>query len=135
MMLSFIWNLYFQVENKTDKEAAFQCLSPIILFAIIYWLPESPRWLLMNDRYEEARKVILRSHSEEEAKVELVQIQAQMQIDRTLDRSYLHIFRKPSYRKRALLAIGTCCMANGSGVLVINSKPPILYCSIIFAKG
>ncbi|RFU26560.1 hypothetical protein B7463_g9775, partial [Scytalidium lignicola] len=117
---------FYYMTNKTIDAwrgpLAFQCLAPIILLIIIYWIPESPRWLLMNDRYEEARKVLLRSHSDEEATVELAHIQAQMAIDKTLDRSYLHMFKKPSYRKRSLLAIGTCCMANCSRILVINNK-------------
>ncbi|KAG0650555.1 High-affinity glucose transporter [Hyphodiscus hymeniophilus] len=116
------WRGPLVFENEVDRKAAFQCLPPIIILSIIYWLPESPRWLLMNDRYEEARQILLRSHSEEEAVVELAQIQAQMQIDRTLDRSYLHMFKKPSYRKRSLLAIFTCCMANCSGILVVNTN-------------
>lgn len=84
-------------------------------------LPESPRWLLMNDRYEQARTTLLKIHNPEEAAVELAQINAQMQIDRHLPNSYWVMFKKPSYRKRSLLAIGTSGSIQFSGILVINS--------------
>ncbi|KAI1823551.1 general substrate transporter [Xylaria intraflava] len=37
---------------------AFQIIFGIILSTCMYWLPESPRWLLTHERYEEANQVI-----------------------------------------------------------------------------
>ncbi|KAI8626921.1 sugar porter family MFS transporter [Xylariaceae sp. FL1651] len=37
---------------------AFQIVFGIIVSACMIWLPESPRWLLTHERYEEANKVI-----------------------------------------------------------------------------
>lgn len=108
--------------NEANRFIAFQCLAPTITLAIIYWLPESPRWLLMKDRVEDARKVLLRTHSTEEALEQITQIHSQMQIERSLKNSYVHMFTKQSYRKRCLLAIGTCVFANCSGILVVNSE-------------
>ena len=81
----------------------------------------------MHDRYDEAQKVLLSLHTREEAAVELVEINAQMQIDRTLGNSYWDLIRKPSYRKRAILAFGTTCLCNFSGVLVISNYGPTIY--------
>ena len=84
----------------------------------------------MHDRYEEARDNLLILHTSEEANIEIAQIQGQMQIDKTLNSSYLNMFKKPSYRKRSFLAIGTTCAIQCSGALVINSK----YCLHTFGK-
>lgn len=133
-LLILCWN--FNVQRKIPLEdaghqvpsldanlmTAFQCLPPLITLAILPLLPESPRWLLLNDKVEEARQVLLRSHSVEESAIELSQIHSQMQVERSLNNSYLHMLRKPSYRKRAILAICTCFMANCSGILVVNSE-------------
>jgi hypothetical protein len=100
---------------------ALQCVPVLLVLIMLYFLPESPRYLLMNDRFEEAQRNLLKLHSPEEAQVELAQINAQMQIDRTLPNSYWIMFKKPSYRKRSLLAIGTTCAIQFSGILVINS--------------
>jgi hypothetical protein len=81
----------------------------------------------MNDRIDEARIILDRLHSDpsdpdnDYARSEFYQIQKQIAIDRTLGSSWITMFRKPSYRKRAFLAIGTTFFIQCSGVLVINS--------------
>jgi hypothetical protein len=96
---------------------AVGCLPPLILLSGIYWLPESPRWLMINGRYEEARRNLLKLHTPEEAAIEIVQIQAQMEIDRTLRSSYWAMFTKPSYRKRTLIGMATTASIQFSGIL------------------
>lgn len=103
-------------------ELAVQCLAPLFLLAGIYWLPESPRWLLMKDRHEEAREILHRLHEPHEAHKEFVQIDAQMRIDKTLDTSYWIMIKRPSYRKRLLLSLACTGFNQFSGILVITSK-------------
>lgn len=87
----------------------------------------------MKGRHEEAQAILNRLHSNSKdpensyARAEFYQIEKQVLIDRTLDTSWMHMFKKPSYRKRAFLAIGTCGICQCSGVLVINNYGPILY--------
>jgi hypothetical protein len=82
----------------------------------------------MNDRVEEAQAILSRLHTtskdpnDEYALAEFYQIQKQVVIDKTLGNSWMHIFKKPSYRKRAFLAIATTGIIQCSGVLVINSR-------------
>lgn len=53
---------------------------PTLLLLGLYWIPESPRWLVMNDRDEEADVIINRLHftgkdcNNESARAELYQI-------------------------------------------------------------
>lgn len=75
----------------------------------------------MKDRHDEARKILHRLHSPEEADVEYVQIDAQMRIDKTLDTSYLNMIMKPSYRKRLWLTLACTGFNQFSGILVITS--------------
>ena len=80
-------------------------------------MPESPRYLLIHDKHEEASRNLHRLHTREEAEIELQQISAQMQIDRTLPSSYWAMIKKPSYRKRTLLCLGVTCGIQFSGIL------------------
>ncbi len=111
---------------------ALQCAWPLMLLAGLYWIPESPRWLVMKDRHEEAKEILKKLHSspgdpdDTFASTEYYQINKQIAIDRTLGSSWMHMIRKPSYRKRCLLALGTTGIVQCSGVLVINSKNPVV---------
>lgn len=126
------FGFYFWKEggnNTWRVPLALQCVWPLLLLCGLYWVPESPRWLIMNDRRDEAKAILQRLHSsakdgtdDEYALAEFYQIEKQVVIDRTLGSSWAHMFKKPSYRKRALLAIGTTGIIQFSGVLVINSE-------------
>lgn len=93
----------------------------------------------MQDRIDEARVILDRLHSDptdpdnEYARSEFYQIQKQIFIDRTLESSWIAMFRRPSYRKRAMYAIGTTFFIQCSGVLVINNYGPTLYKNLGFS--
>jgi hypothetical protein len=128
----FFWN---GGNNTWRVPLALQCVWPLLLLSGLYWVPESPRWLIMQDRIEDAKLVLERLHStpgdvdNSYAAAEFYQIQKQVVIDKTLGSSWKHMFKKPSYRKRALLALGTTAIIQCSGVLVINSMLLLTYVS------
>lgn len=125
--------------NTWRPPLALQCVWPLLLLCGLYWIPESPRWLIMNDRIDEAKLILDKLHSDPSdpdnkyARSEFYQIQKQIAIDKTLGSSWVHMFRKPSYRKRALLAMGTTFFIQCSGVLVINNYGPTLYKNLGFS--
>jgi len=93
----------------------------------------------MKDRMDEARVILDRLHSNssdpsnEYARSEFYQIRKQIILDRTLDSSWVGMFKKPSYRKRAFLAMGLTFFVQCSGVLVINNYGPTLYKNLGFS--
>lgn len=103
--------------NAWRGHQAVNAIPATLLLAGLYFLPESPRWLLMNDRHDEASRVLHRLHTKEEADIELLQIHNQVIIDRTLRSSYWSLFTKPSYRKRVLLGCGTWTFIQFTGPL------------------
>ncbi|KIY03496.1 uncharacterized protein Z520_00187 [Fonsecaea multimorphosa CBS 102226] len=120
----------FWKQGNDNGWRALQALNAtpgILLLGFLPWLPESPRWLLMNDRYEEAEAVLKKLHTEEEAAVELAQIATQVRVDRTLESSYWSLIKKPSYRKRAIMSFIIPAGIQLSGPLVLNNYGPTLY--------
>ncbi|RVX73875.1 hypothetical protein B0A52_02765 [Exophiala mesophila] len=117
---------------------AIQCFFPLCLLLGLYWCPESPRWLVLHGRADEARELLLRLHDDPDdphhtfARTEYLQITKQLAIDRTLPSSWWHILRKPSLRKRALITIGTTGFIQCSGILVVNNYGPLLYKNLGF---
>ena len=102
-------------------------LFPSMLLAAMYWLPESPRYLIAKDRHEQALAILKTLHatagqSSYFAEIEFLQIRKQIERDKKNRMSYVEIFRRPAMRKRALITIVLPWCMLGSGVLVINSE-------------
>jgi MFS family permease len=100
---------------------------PALMLIILCFLPESPRYLLMKGRSEEAWKIISKIHSSkadpssEFARSEFYQMQKQTELDRTLESSWKDLVTKESYRKRVLVGVGFAFFSQSTGAFVINN--------------
>ncbi|KAK5000699.1 hypothetical protein LTR66_000490 [Elasticomyces elasticus] len=117
---------FYSGGNQWRGPMALQMLFPFILICGLWWMPESPRWLLSKDRADEAWAVVQRLHvnptdpNDHFAEDEFDQMRRQIELDRTFKTSYKEIFTRPSYRKRALITMFLTYSLMSSGVLVIN---------------
>lgn len=68
---------------------AFQAAFPLTVISLLPILPETPRWLAMKNRVDEARGVLDRLHTPEEAHLELDQICKELEVDKNLPCSYV----------------------------------------------
>lgn len=109
---------------------------PALMVLITFIVPESPRYLLMKGKVEEAREITYRLHSlkhdpeQEFARGEFYQMQKQTERDRTLDPGWWAMFTKKGYRRRTALAMGFAFVGQSTGVLVINNYGPTLYATL-----
>lgn len=106
-----------------------QMVLPTIILCGIYWMPESPRYLLSHDRTEEAWEIVKRLHAvkdnsgaDESATREFYQMRKQIELDRRFRTSYWGIFMNTSLRKRAFMTIFLEFSIYSCGVLVILSE-------------
>jgi len=128
---------------------AIQCVFPIILLTFSFWMPRSPRWLILKDRFEEAKTVLVRTHRSPEdnddyfATAEFDFMVAQVRLERELSHGAMstfmgrwkYLFSKKSYLHRCALGFGIMFGIQGSGVLVINNYQIILYPGLGISPG
>jgi Sugar (and other) transporter len=85
-------------------------LPPLILAPATFWLPESPRWLITQQRNEQALQVLTNLHNSPNdpdntfAHEEYVQIRKQIELEAQHKQSIWSALKQPSMRKR--FAIG-----------------------------
>ena len=106
---------------------ALVCVWPLINLAVMAFLPESPRYLITKDKDDAALAILQKVHKSKDdpehefAKAEFYQIKMQEHLDRTLSTSWGEVLKRPSYRKRMLIAMSLTVFINSCGDLVITN--------------
>ena len=117
---------------------AFQIVPALLLLVGSPFLPFSPRWLMMQNRNEEAHEVLIKLHRDKHdphdtvARTEFYQMKKQVDMDRQIKAtiSQFELFKTAPNRRRAL--VGFLLMWNNqfTGVLIIANYGIILYISL-----
>ncbi|KIX10172.1 uncharacterized protein Z518_01253 [Rhinocladiella mackenziei CBS 650.93] len=101
----------------------FQLLPGACMLAGSPWMPESPRWLALTDRYDECLAVLKRIHGNENDESdsfyarEFHQIRAQIELEKSERVSIMDIIRKASYRRRVVLIMAFYFFQQATGIL------------------
>lgn len=121
---------------------AFQCFFALLTMAFIPWLPDSPRWLILKDRGEEALQIIKRlggSESTEEQSREAWQtIHDSVQHEASMGSiSIKSLLRNDELQttRRLLLGAGTQFMQQWSGINAIIYYLPIVFHSLGISRN
>lgn len=121
---------YYQTTSSSQWRApiAIGCFPTLVMLASLKFLPESPRWLLDHHQPEKALKIVKDFHTRHDdnehvyALAEFEQMRINHELESTKESSWLSILRRPSYRKRAMIAFLLPCILYSTGNLVITSK-------------
>jgi len=103
-----------------------QVVPSVTQLIFLWWIPESPRYLIANDRYEEARAVLIKYHAEGDENspvvaLELAQVKATIQIEMdNAKMTWKAYFTTKANRQRAVLALCLGVFTQWSGNNIIS---------------
>jgi MFS family permease len=110
-----------------------QHVPPIVMAIFTPWLPESPRFLIMKGRYDEALDIIKKLHggapgADDDFYIrEFNQIKAQHELEVREKVGFMSILRKPSYRLRMFIVVFQFAFAMFTGIIPLQNYQVILY--------
>lgn len=108
-----------------------QLIPSLCQITFMYWCPESPRWLISQDRGDEAFAILQKYHSEgadgdEFVRLEYAQIQSTIALEKELASSFVwaDVVRDPPMRRRFTIAavMGFFTQWSGNGLLSFYMK-------------
>lgn len=110
-----------------------QIIPAVILAALIFLFPESPRWLIDNNKPEQGLKTLARLHSNGDendpwVRAEFDQIQETISFEHDNEaKSYMELFRNPSCFRRIFIACALQASIQMTGVSAIQYYSVIIY--------
>ncbi|KZL66990.1 hexose transporter protein (Lactose permease) [Colletotrichum tofieldiae] len=125
------WSTYgtFKLESNWSWRipSMLQATVSVFQLCLIYFVPESPRWLIANGRTPEATRILSKYHSGTEQPTELVQLQVAeitgaIEFERSLESaSYLQFIRTKGNRHRLFVVFSFGFIIQWCGNQLISS--------------
>ncbi len=103
----------------------------LIFLILLFFVPESPRWLAQKERWCEAQLILAKINGAQKAEVELKEIKAALNIETT---SFADIL-KPGIRKALLIGVVLCIFSQVTGINAIMYYAPEIFKSTGDASG
>ncbi|EKC97194.1 hexose transporter [Trichosporon asahii var. asahii CBS 8904] len=115
--------LYIQSSWSWRFPTLFQLAGPVVVIAMLFDMPESPRWLMKQGRVDDAHRVLAKHHANGDMDDPLVlhemqEIRAALEAEKEQQQtSYLDFFKTPANRRRLfvilVISVGTNWVGNG----------------------
>ncbi|KAK5132665.1 hypothetical protein LTR08_008787 [Meristemomyces frigidus] len=107
----------------------FQLMMPILIVAQVFFIPESPRWLVKKGKVDEARATLRRVRdTDQEVEDETLMIREALEFEKeAISSGYAALWKDRSVRKRLLLAFVINAGQQITGQGTLNTYSTLIY--------
>ncbi|KAM0813233.1 putative General substrate transporter [Seiridium cardinale] len=117
--------------------AILQAVPSLVQLLFIYWVPESPRYLIVKDRHDEALAFFTKYHGNGDAHSSIVQFEyrkvketLQLEFMSKRNSTYVDFLKTKGNRYRLIILISLGLFSQWSGNAIISNYTSVLYDSV-----
>lgn len=133
ILLAFVSNYYIDKagfsfltpDNTWRFMLAAAVIPSIVFFILLLLVPESPRWLILKERHDYARRIFGKIYHEEAATAEIEAVNADIEKNKGKLR-FAELF-SPKYKKVVLIGIVFAAIAQLTGINIIFYYAPLIF--------
>ncbi|KAK4034811.1 general substrate transporter [Parachaetomium inaequale] len=116
--------------------ALLQAVPSVIQLAFIFWVPESPRYLMAKDKHDQALQILAKYHANGDVNNATVQFEyreiketIRLEFEASKSSSYMDFFKTKGNRYRFFVLISLGIFSQWSGNAIISNYSALLYIS------
>lgn len=114
-----LWNWRWMLGLET--------LPAVLYFGCLFLVPESPRWLLMKNRDDEALSIMAKTKSVEEAQKDIALIKASMSSSTTDSKVPISHLFKPAMRLVMIIGVSVAILQQITGINAVFFYAPMIF--------
>jgi sugar porter (SP) family MFS transporter len=124
ILVAYFVDLGFAGSKDWEAMLAMSAVAALLVLALVYRLPDTPRWYLMKGRRDEALAVLRRTEPENLARAEIAQLEEDLSHRESA--GFRAMFRRP-FTKAAVFALGLGFLVQITGInAIVYYAPTIL---------
>ena len=104
-----------------------EAVPAVLYFLALFTVPESPRWLVMHGRQDEALGVMTRASSESMAKAEMEAIQESLAVDANKKEGSLRELFQPSMKLVLIIGVSIAILQQITGINSVFFYAPMIF--------
>ncbi|CCZ09891.1 sugar porter family MFS transporter [Culturomica sp.] len=119
-----LWNQVFYTEVWRGM-LGMEALPAILFFGVIFFIPESPRWLILRRHTESAHRILKRIYGSDEMAGE--ELNATREVVKSATKSEWKLILKPGILKAVLIGVGIAILGQFMGVNAVLYYGPAIF--------
>ena len=104
-----------------------EALPAIFYFLALFAVPESPRWLVMNGKDEDARRVLEKVTDSVQAEADIGAVKASLQAEQSTERAALRDLFRPTMRRVLVIGVSVAILQQITGINSVFFYAPMIF--------